>query len=114
MATAHLIQPIHAGAGNLYSRECFTPIEKVLAADGLALRWIGDRPDTQYKWIMRTFLDVFPETRLWLDGRLMVVGEGALLTDDRALAEYHRPLPANDPPVNLAGVRGDVTARVRR
>ena len=165
VVTADLIQPIHAGAGNLYSREYFTLVRTALAANGLALQWIGHRPDTQYKLIMRTFLDVFPETTLWLDGQLMVgsvapltlspalldakrahpetraaldevgldtfttltswytagpdelrrfVGTGPLLTDDRPLVEYHRSLPADDRHVDLSGLRGDVTARVRR
>ncbi len=165
VATADLIQPIHAGAGNLYSREYFTLVRDALAEGGLALQWIGQRPDTQYKLIMRTFLEVFPHTTLWLDGQLMVgslqpltltpalvdhkrarpetrlalddigldsfetlaswyvagpdelrrfVGAGPVLTDDRPLVEYHRSLPANDPPVDLAGLRGDVQTLIRR
>ncbi len=164
VATADLIQPIHAGAGNLYSREYFTLVRDALAEGGLALQWIGHRPDSQYKLIMRTFLDVFPHTTLWFDGQLMVgsvtpltispalvdakrarpetrlaldevgldsfetltswyvagpdelrafVGAGPLLTDDRPMVEYHRSLPAGDPPVDLAGVRGDVRAIIR-
>lgn len=165
VVTADLIQPIHAGAGNLYSREYFTLVRNALAEGGIALQWIGHRPETQYKLIMRTFLEVFPHTTLWLDGQLMVgsleplvltpalvdakrarpetraaldevgldsfetlvswyvagpdelrrfVGPGPLLTDDRPLVEYHRSLPASDPPVNLAGVRGDVQPLIRR
>ncbi len=165
VVTADLIQPIHAGAGNLYSREYFTLVRAALADGGLVLQWIGHRPDSQYKLIMRTFLDVFPHTTLWFDGQLMVgsvtpltispalvdakrarpetrraldevgldsfetltswyvagpddlrafVGTGPLLTDDRPMVEYHRSLPAGDPPVNLAGVRGDVRAIIRR
>lgn len=165
VATADLIQPIHAGAGNLYSREYFTLVRNALADGGLALQWIGDRSDAQYKLIMRTFLDVFPHTTLWLGGQLMVgsttpltlapalvdakrarpetraaldevgidsfetltswyvagpdelrrfVGDGLLLTDDRPLVEYHRSLPADDPPVDLSGLKGDVTALIRR
>ena len=72
VVTADLIQPEHAGAGNLYSREYFTLVRNALTHNGLALQWIGHRPDTQYKLIMRTFLEVFPETTLWLDGQLMV------------------------------------------
>jgi len=164
VATADLIQPIHAGAGNLYSREYFTLVRDALADGGLALQWIGHRPDIQYKLIMRTFLEVFPHTTLWLDGQLMVgsiepltispalvidkqarpetrlalddigldsfetlaswyvagpdelrrfVGPGPVLTDDRPLVEYHRSLPAGDPPVDLAGLRGDVGAIIR-
>jgi spermidine synthase len=70
--TADIIQPIHAGAGNLYSREYFTLVRNALAPDGLALQWIGERPETQYRLIMRTFLDVFPHATLWLNGNLMV------------------------------------------
>ncbi|MFN7976764.1 MAG: fused MFS/spermidine synthase [Vicinamibacterales bacterium] len=157
VVTADLIQPVHAGAGHLYSREYFTLVRDALEDDGLALQWIGQRSDAQYKLIMRTFLDVFPHTTLWLDGQLMVgakrpltltpalvdhkrrhhetraaldevgldsfdtllswytagpdelrrfVADGPHLTDDRPLVEYHRSLPADDPPVDLRGVRG--------
>ncbi len=163
--TADLIQPIHAGAGNLYSREYFQLVADALADDGLVLQWIGHRPDSQYKLIMRTFLDVFPYTTLWADGQLMVgakrpwrlarapfeakrsrpvtraaldeigldsfetltswyvagpedlrrfVGAGPLLSDDRPLVEYHRSLPADEPMVDLRGVRGDVAAILER
>ena len=70
--TADIIQPIHAGAGNVYSREYFTLVRHALRENGLALQWIGHRPQTQYRLIMRTFLDVFPHTTLWFDGNLMV------------------------------------------
>lgn len=70
--TADIIQPGHAGAGNLYSREYFTLVRNALKEGGLALQWIGQRPETQYKLIMRTFLSVFPNTTLWFDGGLMV------------------------------------------
>ena len=92
VATADLIQPIHAGAGNLYSREYFTLVRNALADNGLALQWIGHRPDTQYKLIMRTFLGVFPETTLWLDGQLMV-GSRAPLTLSPTLFEAKRAHP---------------------
>lgn len=70
--TADIIQPIHAGAGNLYSREYFTLVRHALKPGGLALQWIGHRPPSQYALIMRTFLEVFPHATLWLDGNLMV------------------------------------------
>jgi spermidine synthase len=72
VVTADLIQPIHAGAGNLYSREYFQLVHDSLTDDGLVLQWIGHRPDSQYKLIMRTFLDVFPYATLWADGQLLV------------------------------------------
>jgi spermidine synthase len=70
--TADIIQPVHAGAGNLYSREYFTLVRDALKEDGLALQWIGHREPTQYALIMRTFLEVFPHATLWFDGNLMV------------------------------------------
>jgi spermidine synthase len=162
--TADIIQPVHAGAGNLYSKEYFTLVREALDEGGLVLQWIGHRPDSQYKLIMRTFLEVFPETTLWMDGNLMVgakrpltvaptlierkreqaetrrvfddvgldstatllgwysagaeemrafVGEGIVLSDDRPLVEYHRSLPADDPPVDVTSLRGDVRRLMR-
>jgi spermidine synthase len=70
--TADIIQPIHAGAGNLYSREYFTLVRSALADGGLALQWIGHRGATPYRLIMRTFLSVFPHATLWAGGTLMV------------------------------------------
>jgi spermidine synthase len=70
--TADIVQPSHAGAGNLYSREYFSLVRQALKEGGLAMQWIGHRPETQYKLIMRTFLSVFPETTLWFDGGLMI------------------------------------------
>jgi spermidine synthase len=78
VVTADLIQPIHAGAGNLYSREYFQLVHDALTDDGVVLQWIGHRPDSQYKLIMRTFLDVFPHTTLWADGLLRVGGKRPL------------------------------------
>lgn len=163
--TADLIQPEHAGAGNLFSREYFELARRVLAEDGMMLQWVGHRPETSYKLIVRTFMTVFPNTTLWADGHLLVgskhpirldraryeeklrdprtrdaleemglgtfdqllgsfvagptdlqgfVGEGDILTDDRPLIEYHRALPANDPPPRFEALRGDVTPYVSR
>jgi spermidine synthase len=70
--TADIIQPIHAGAGNLYSVEYFTLARRVLRDDGLMLQWIGHREESHYRLIMRTFLQVFPHTTLWSNGSLML------------------------------------------
>jgi spermidine synthase len=92
VATADLIQPVHAGAGNLYSREYFMLVRDALADGGLALQWIGHRSDAQYKLIMRTFLEVFPHTTLWFDGQLMV-GSVTPLTLAPALVDGKRARP---------------------
>jgi spermidine synthase len=72
VVTADLIQPIHAGAGNLYSVEYFRLTRKAMQDDGIVLQWIGDRPEMHYNLILRTFISVFPETTLWANGTLMV------------------------------------------
>ena len=72
VVTADLIQPEHAGAGNLYSREYFALVRSALAPGGLVLQWIGHRSEVEYKLILRTFLEVFPATTLWADGQLLV------------------------------------------
>ena len=70
--TADIIQPGHAGAGHVYSREYFTLVRNALKDDGVALQWIGHRPSVEYNLIMRTFLDVFPHATLWNDANFMV------------------------------------------
>jgi spermidine synthase len=86
VVTADLIQPIHAGAGNLYSREYFRLVHRAVADDGLVLQWIGHGPEAQYKLIMRTFLDVFPHTTLWFDGQLAVGSKRPLRISAAAFA----------------------------
>ncbi len=88
--TADIIQPIHAGAGNLYSREYFRLVRDALKASGLALQWIGHRPPTQYRLIMRTFLDVFPHATLWFDGNLIVGSVTPLRIGAETLAAKRR------------------------
>ncbi|MDO8681114.1 MAG: fused MFS/spermidine synthase [Acidobacteriota bacterium] len=158
--TADIIQPEHAGAGHVYSREYFALVRRALKDGGIALQWIGHRPSVEYKLIMRTFLDVFPQATLWYDGQFMVgtrqplsidpasldrlrsdpatrdaldaigltgfdvlrswytagademrafVGAGPVLTDDRPLVEYSHWLPDEQPPLDLASLKGDVS-----
>ena len=84
--TADIIQPIHAGAGNLYSVEYFRLARGVLREDGLMLQWIGHREETHYRLIMRTFLAVFPDATLWSGGTLMVGSPRPLRLSRSAIA----------------------------
>jgi spermidine synthase len=68
---ADIIQPIHAGAGNVYSAEYFSLVRSALRQGGLAVQWVFGT-DAEYKMIMRTFLSVFPHATLWVDGSVMV------------------------------------------
>jgi spermidine synthase len=90
---ADIIQPGHAGAGLVYSHEYFSLVRRALREDGVALQWIGQRPPAEYKLIMRTFLDVFPDATLWHDGTLMV-GTKRPLRLRPAVFERHREDPA--------------------
>jgi spermidine synthase len=72
VVTADIIQPIHAGAGLLYSVEYFELARRVLKDDGLMLQWVGHRPDTQYRLLVRSFQHVFPYTTAWEGGTLLV------------------------------------------
>jgi spermidine synthase len=82
--TADIIQPVHAGAGNLYSREYFQLVRQALKPGGLALQWIGHREKSHYQLIMRTFLDVFPHATLWYGSQLMVGSLEPLVLDPDA------------------------------
>ncbi len=86
-------------------------MRNALAGNGLALQWIGHRPDTQYKLIMRTFLEVFPETTLWLDGQLMV-GSVTPLTLSPALIEAKRAHPETRAALDEVGLDRFRDARV--
>jgi spermidine synthase len=84
--TADIIQPIHAGAGNLYSREYFALVRRALNENGLALQWVGHREATQYRLIVRTFMEVFPDATAWMNGSLLVGSRGPLEIDTTAFA----------------------------
>jgi spermidine synthase len=85
VVTADIIQPGHAGAGHVYSREYFSLVRNALKDDGVALQWIGHRPSVEYTLIMRTFLEVFPDATLWYDANFMVGTKGPLRIDPQAI-----------------------------
>ncbi|MEO7134943.1 MAG: fused MFS/spermidine synthase [Vicinamibacterales bacterium] len=83
--TADIIQPGHAGAGHVYSKEYFTLVRNALKDNGVVLQWIGHRPFVEYTLIMRTFLEVFPHATLWHDANFMVGTLHPLAIDAGAL-----------------------------
>ncbi len=103
--TADIIQPGHAGAGHVYSREYFSLVRQALKPDGVALQWIGKRPSVEYKLIMRTFLDVFPHATLWNDGEFMV-GTLGPLTINPASLDRLRSDPATHEALDAIGLTG--------
>jgi spermidine synthase len=101
--TADIIQPIHAGAGLLYSVEYFTLAKNALAPDGLMLQWVGRRPETQYKLIVRSFQKAFPYTTAWLGGGLLV-GSKVPLSISRAAFEAQRAHEATRQSLDSVGL----------
>ena len=69
--TADITQPIFAGAGNLYSREYFELMRRVLKPGGVVMQWIPGS-EAEFKLIARTFISVFPETTAWAGGSLFI------------------------------------------
>ena len=88
--TADIIQPGHAGAGHVYSKEYFTLVRNALNDNGVALQWIGLRPPVEYTLIMRTFLEVFPHATLWKDANFMVGTLKPLAIDPAALGRLRQ------------------------
>ena len=96
VVTADIIQPGHAGAGHVYSREYFSLVRDALKDDGVVLQWIGHRPRIEYTLIMRTFLDVFPEATLWYDANFMVGTKRPLRIDPQALDRLRQNAATRD------------------
>jgi len=65
---ADLFHPAQDGAGTLYTQEHFVAIRQRLARNGLFCQWLPlhqlDEPTL--KIIMKTFLNVFPQTQAYL------------------------------------------------
>ena len=103
--TADIIQPGHAGAGHVYSREYFTLVRNALKDDGVVLQWIGHRPHVEYTLIMRTFLDVFPEATLWYDANFMV-GTKQPLRLNPGVLDRLRAVPETSAALQAVGLTG--------
>jgi spermidine synthase len=101
--TADIIQPFHAGAGNLYSLQYYQLASRALRDDGLMLQWIGNRPKSQYTLIARTFLTAFPHTTVWADGTLLVGTKQPLRLSPGRYAERLAD-PAHAGGLQLAGI----------
>jgi spermidine synthase len=100
--TADIIQPNHAGAGLLYSREYFELARRALNDGGVMVQWVGPRSELEYKLIARTFQSVFPETTVWANGSLLIGSIQPLAIDRRALAARFG-VPTLQPSLDAAG-----------
>ncbi len=100
--TADVIQPTHAGAGLLYSREYFTLARRALTDTGVMVQWIGLRSRQHYELIARTFQHVFPETTVWVNGSLLIGSVRPLRVDAAQLAKRFG-VPTLQPSLTAAG-----------
>jgi spermidine synthase len=100
--TADIIQPFHAGAGNLYSLEYFRLARRALREGGVMLQWVGLRQRSQYTLIARTFLEAFPHATAWAGGSLLV-GSAEPLQLSRAAFERRLADPMRGAALREAG-----------
>ena len=68
-----------AAVVNLYTEEFYRLAARALTDDGLLCQWIppGEMSELDVQMLVRAFLDVFPETTLWEEGRpgpLLLIG----------------------------------------
>jgi spermidine synthase len=101
--TADAILPHHAGSNNLNSAEYFRLVRERLADGGVALHWNGGTTDTEYKLILRAFVDAFPHATLWGDGTLMV-GSKEPMTLSKSRIEAMLAQPSTLKPLVLMNV----------
>jgi spermidine synthase len=82
--TADIIRPHHAGAGNLYSVEYYRLAAAALKEDGIMMQWFDPSPMHRHQLLLRTFMEAFPYTSLWLNGDLVIGSKQPLaLTPER-------------------------------
>ena len=63
----------------LYTREFYALVRKRLAPDGIVVQWLPlhGLSENEFKIIVRTFLDVFPEMTLWANAGFETYGQVA-------------------------------------
>ena len=68
MISTGIIHPlVSAGSSNIYTADFYRLCRRILTEDGVMCQWVPLHrlPETHYKMIVRTFIEVFPETTLW-------------------------------------------------
>lgn len=80
---ADIIPPRHAMATNLYSVDYFELIKSRLKPGGIVCQWF-DRslPPELYKMLVRTFLEVFPNTTIWQGGMFAIALPDGVVVDE--------------------------------
>ena len=68
MISTGIIHPlVSAGSSNIYTADFYRLCRRILTDDGIMCQWVPLHrlPEKHYKMIVRTFIEVFPETTLW-------------------------------------------------
>ena len=68
MISTGIIHPlVSAGSSNIYTEDFYKLCKRILTEDGVMCQWVPLHrlPESHFKMIVRTFIDVFPETTLW-------------------------------------------------
>ena len=68
MISTGIIHPlVSAGSSNIYTADFYRLCRRILSEDGILCQWVPLHrlPEAHYKMIVRTFIEVFPETTLW-------------------------------------------------
>ncbi len=68
MISTGIIHPlVSAGSSNIYTADFYRLCRRILSEDGIMCQWVPLHrlPETHYKMIVRTFVEVFPHTTLW-------------------------------------------------
>jgi spermidine synthase len=79
VVTADVVHPYDAGATNLYSVEYFRLVARSLAPNGIMIQWVSPGTAFEHSLIVRTFLQAFPNSTLWLGGDLLIGSPSPLL-----------------------------------
>ncbi len=68
MISTGIIHPlVSAGSSNIYTADFYRLCRRILTEGGIMCQWVPLHrlPEEHYKMIVRTFIEVFPETTLW-------------------------------------------------
>jgi predicted membrane-bound spermidine synthase len=99
--TADVVPPFDAGATNLYSVEYFRLTARALDPHGLMIQWVSPGSAYEHELIVRTFLQAFPHSTLWLTGDLLIGSPSPLQI---SLAELEQRLADPSARASLAEV----------
>ncbi len=68
MISTGIVHPlVSAGSSNIYTADFYRLCRRILSEDGIMCQWVPLHrlPESHYKMIVRTFIEVFPHTTLW-------------------------------------------------